>query len=59
MTTVPDPVTLPCGCFVNCVVNNGVNEMRISPCQPGCRNLANALALAAETGTPVERRVGS
>lgn len=57
--TVPaeQPVTLPCGCFLNPVVENGVNTLKISPCQPDCVNLRNALQLAAETGTPVERRI--
>ncbi|HSS11159.1 MAG TPA: hypothetical protein VLL25_14830 [Acidimicrobiales bacterium] len=54
----PDDVVLPCGCLIRCVVVEGVNQLRISPCQTGCRNLANALDLAAQQGKPVEYRTG-
>lgn len=54
---VPEPVTLPCGCFINCVVNNGVNELRFSPCRVDCVNFQNALELANEQAKPVEYRL--
>lgn len=53
---IPEPVTLPCGCFINPVVENGVNTFKITPCRLGCTNLANALGLADEQGKPVEFR---
>ena len=52
----PDPVTLPCGCFIDCVVENGVNTLKISPCRMDCANLRNALDLGNEKGIAPEFR---
>lgn len=54
----PDPITLPCGCFINPVVVDGERQLRISPCRSECSNLAMALGLASEQGKPVEFRRG-
>lgn len=54
---IPKSETLPCGCFINCVIVDGRREMRVSPCQLNCIYLASAIRLANDKGLPVEHRV--
>jgi hypothetical protein len=56
---VPPDEVLPCGCVLRCRVVEGRSELVYIPCSTSCVNYQNALGLAAETGTPVERRAGS
>ena len=52
----PELVTLPCGCFINPVIEGGVKTLKVSPCKVGCVNLRNLLGLADEENKPVEFR---
>lgn len=56
MTGIPPDEVLPCGCVLRCSVDDGVNVLTIVPCREGCRNVQNAIALAAERRKPVVHR---
>jgi len=58
MTDVPEATTLPCGCFINPVIENGVKTLKFSPCRADCPRYRFFLDEAARQDKPVEKRSG-
>lgn len=56
---IPEPATLPCGCFIVCEIRDGQRQMRISPCQPKCPRLAVTLGMADEAGIEIRSELGA
>lgn len=56
MSDTPEPVILPCGCFLSCDIVDGVKMLHFWPCHRGCHNMLKALGLADEMGLSVEYR---
>ena len=53
---IPEPVVLPCGCFIKCDIVKGVKQIEIVPCNATCLNYRNALQMAEEKALPIEYR---
>lgn len=54
MTDIPPDEVLPCGCFVRCIISDGVNTVVIIPCKQDCPNYHDMIGMALEDGLPVE-----
>lgn len=55
---IPPPVTLPCGCFLSCSVEDGVKTLQWAPCTPGCPHLAEGIEMSMGRGSKIIYREG-
>jgi hypothetical protein len=55
METPPLQV-LPCGCVIECVIENGRNTMKFAPCKMNCEYYLYVINEAGNQNKPVEYR---
>lgn len=50
---LPEPVTLPCGCFIFCELEGGERIMKVTPCRITCPELTEIMRMVLEEGKPL------